>query len=64
MIILHNAVIVNLPDQVTGYLDEGKVALTCEVYEFLRSTDPPTWLKDNSPIDTTSPLVNINRLTS
>ena len=67
MIILHNAVIVNLPDQVTGYLDEGKVVLTCEVYGFLRSTDPPTWLKDNSPIDTTSPLkyqVNINRSTS
>ena len=60
--------IVDLPDQVTGYLDEEMVVLTCEVHGFLRSTDPPAWLNNNgSPIDTTSPLkyqVNTNRLTS
>ena len=42
----------DLPDQVTGYLDERRVVLTCEVHGFLRSTNPPTWLgSDGSPID-------------
>ena len=62
------AAIVDLPDQVTGYLDEGNVVLTCEVHGFLRSTDPPVWVNNNgNPIDTTSPLkyqANISRLTS
>ena len=60
--------IVDLPDQVTGCLNEGKVVLTCEVHGLLRSTDRPAWLNNNGcPIDTTSPMkyqVNINRATS
>ena len=44
--------IVDLLDQVTGYLDEGQVVLTCEVYGVIRSSDPMTWLsRDGSPID-------------
>ena len=47
--------IVDLPDQVTGYLDEGQVRLTCEVHGFLRSPNPPTWLDvRGSPIASTS----------
>ena len=50
-------VLVDLPGQVIGYLDEGQVVLTCEVYGFLRSTEPPTWLNSNgSPIDSSCPL--------
>jgi hypothetical protein len=60
--------VVDLPDQVTGYLDEGMVVLTCEVHGFLRSTDPPTWLNNNgSPIDLSRPLkyqINISSSTS
>ncbi len=60
--------IVDLPDQVTGYLDEGKVVLTCEVHGFLRSTNPPTWLNSNgSLIDSSHTLkyqVNVSRSTS
>lgn len=48
---------VDLPDQVTGYVDEGKVILTCDVHGFLRSTVPPMWLNSNgSPIDSSYPL--------
>ncbi len=60
--------IVDLPDQVTGYLNEGKVVLTCEVHGFLRSTDPPMWLNNNgSPIDFSRPLkyqINVSSSTS
>ena len=38
---------VDLLDEVTGYLDEGQVVVTCEVHGFLRSTNPP-WLLDSS----------------
>ena len=44
--------IVDLSDRVTGYLVEGQVTLTCEVYGFLISTNPPTWFGlDGNPID-------------
>ena len=60
--------IVDLPDQVTGFLDEGKVVLTCEVHGFLRSTDPPMWLKGNGiPFNCLCPLkyqVTFSSLTS
>ena len=42
--------------QETGYLKVGQVVLTCEVYGFLRSNDPPTWLSINgSQINPSSP---------
>ena len=42
----------DLLDQVTGYLGEGRATLTCEVHGFLRSANPPTWLgRDGSPIN-------------
>ena len=45
----------DLPAQVTGYLDEGQTELTCEVHGFLRSTDSPKWLSINgSQIDPSS----------
>ena len=60
--------IVVLPDQVTGYLDEGQVMLTCEIHGFLRSTAPPMWLNNNSiPIDSSYPMkymVNLSTSTS
>ena len=53
--------IVDLPGQVTGYLDERRVMLTCEVHGFLRSTNPPTWLgSDGSPIDSNTPKYTID----
>ena len=53
--------IVDLPGQVTGYLDERQVVLTCEVHGFLRSTNPPTWLgSDGSPIDSNTPKYTID----
>ena len=39
--------IVNVPKEVVGYLNEGQVSLTCEVSGFLRSTASPTWLDGN-----------------
>ena len=51
----------DLPDQVTGYLDERQVMLTCEVYGVLRSRDPPTWLgRDGSLIDSNTPKYTID----
>ena len=54
-------VIVDLPDQVTGYLGEGQVTLTCDVHGFLRSTNPPMWLgRDGSPINSNIPKYTID----
>ena len=45
----------DVPTRKTGYIDEGQVALTCEVYGFLRSTDPLIWLsKNGSEINSSS----------
>ena len=53
--------IVDLPDKVTGYLDDRHVVLTCEVYEVLRSTNPPTWLdRDGNSIDSNTPKYTID----
>ena len=55
--------IVELSDQVTGYLDDKQVVLTCDVNGFLRSTDPPTWLgRDGSPINLSTPKHTINQI--
>ena len=61
IITLTLAVIVDLPGQMIGYLDERRVVLTCEVHGFLRSTNPPTWLdRDGSPIDSNTPKYTID----
>ena len=50
-------VFVDLAERVTGYLDEGRVELTCEVHGFLRSTNLLTWLgRDGNPIDNSCPF--------
>ena len=55
--------IVDLPNQVTGYLGKGRVVLTCDVRGFLRSTNPPLiiiWLgTDGSPINSNTPKYTI-----
>ena len=47
----------DLQDEVTVYLDEGQVVLTCEVHGFLKSTNSPMWLDNyGSLIDMSCPL--------
>ena len=55
--------IVDLSDQVTGYLDDKQVVLTCDVHGFLTSTDSPTWLdRDDNPINSSTPKHTINQI--
>ena len=52
----------DLPDQVTGYLGEGRVVLACDVHGLLRSTNPSVmWLgRDGSPINSNTPKYTID----
>ena len=58
------AVIMDVPATMNGYLNSGHVTLTCEVYGFLRSTNPLKWMDGEGNLLTNSAKYMIMSTTS